>query len=415
MLANADGSGEKTLISKSPPDQFSPIFWGAPSWSPDGKMIATPLHSGHEYKLLAIDVDGGREQSLTKDRWSFVGHVAWLNDMSGVVLVGAPLERTEHQLWLVSFPGGQRKQVTNDLFDYRVVSVTSDDKSLLTVAGEQTASVWLAPLVSAAPAAMKLTSGKYDGLRGVAASSDRIVFTSLDSGKWDLWSVDSHGGGRRQLTPSEGQGLFPAFSRDGRFIVFAMPRPNDWQIARINRDGTDLKMLCGFVPTGAVEGSPDITPDGKWVVFQSAPDGVSRLWKVSIDGGSPSLFFGEEAWRPAVSPDGKSVALVSVGKLRIAPLSDGGPTQAFEKVSPTTYCMMRWSPDGKALIHNCGLNDRKNLWLQPIDGSPARQLTHFDDQLVLGFDPMPGGKQLAVVRGVLSRRGADQESASRCL
>jgi len=403
VVSNADGSGEKTLISKSPPDQFSPIFWGAPSWSPDGKLIATPMHGGHEYKLLAIDVGSGREQSLTKDRWSFVGHVAWLNDMTGVLLIGAPLERTEHQLWLVSFPDGERKQVTNDLFEYRVVSVTSDDKSLLTVAAEQTASVWLAPLTPDAPPPAKLTNGKYDGLRGVAASADRIVFTSLDSGKWDLWSVDAHGGERRQLTPSEDQGLFPAFSRDGRFIVFAMPRENDWQIARINRDGSDLKMLCGFVPTGAVEGSPDVTPDSKSVIFQSAPDGVSRLWKVSIDGGAPSLFLGQESWRPAVSPDGKWVALVSTGKLRVVPLSGGGEPKTFEKITPTTYCMMRWTPDGKGLLNNCGFGDRKNMWLQPIDGSPPRQITHFDDQLVLGFDVVPGGKELAVVRGVLSR------------
>jgi Tol biopolymer transport system component len=65
--------------------------------------------------------------------------------------------------------------------------------------------------------------------------------------------------------------------------------------------------------------------------------------------------------------------------------------------------MMRWTPDGKALIHNCDFGDRKNMWLQPVDGSPPRQLTHFDDQLVLGFDLVPGGKELAVVRGVLSR------------
>jgi eukaryotic-like serine/threonine-protein kinase len=404
VIANADGSGEKVLTSKSPPDFYGPIFWGAPSWSPDGKLIATPLHTGRESKLVLIDRSSGREQSLTKESWSFVGHVCWLHDASGIVLVGSPLGRSERQLWLVSFPDGQRKQITNDLFDYRIVSLTDDDQSLLTVASDQTAAVWLAPLAGGGPA-KKLTSGKYDGTEGVAAASNAVVFTSLDSGKWDLWSVDPQGNGRRQVTASAWQSFSPALSPDGRFIVFATPQENDWQLARINRDGGNLKMLCRVAPVGPVVGSPDITPDGKWVIFQSAPDGVSRLWKVSIDGGTPVLLLGADSWRPSVSPDGKSVAFValSAGSLHVAPLSSAGPTKTFEKVSVTNYCMVRWTPDGKALLNNCGLNDRKNMWLQPIDGSPPHQITHFDDQLILGFNVMPGGKELAVVRGVLSR------------
>ena len=65
--------------------------------------------------------------------------------------------------------------------------------------------------------------------------------------------------------------------------------------------------------------------------------------------------------------------------------------------------MVRWTADGKALLHNGGLNDRKNVWLQPIDGSAGRPVTHFDDEYILNFDVVPGGKELLLVRGVLSR------------
>jgi hypothetical protein len=49
------------------------------------------------------------------------------------------------------------------------------------------------------------------------------------------------------------------------------------------------------------------------------------------------------------------------------------------------------------------VNDRVNLWLQPLDGSPPRKITDFDDASLLRFDLSPDGKHLMAVRGVLSR------------
>ena len=49
------------------------------------------------------------------------------------------------------------------------------------------------------------------------------------------------------------------------------------------------------------------------------------------------------------------------------------------------------------------MNDRVNLWLQPLDGAPPRKITSFDDDSLLRFDLSPDGKHLMAVRGVLSR------------
>lgn len=55
------------------------------------------------------------------------------------------------------------------------------------------------------------------------------------------------------------------------------------------------------------------------------------------------------------------------------------------------------------------MNDRVNLWLQPLDGTPPRKITNFDDDYLLRFDLSPDGKYLMAVRGVLSRRGVHRE------
>jgi hypothetical protein len=40
-----------------------------------------------------------------------------------------------------------------------------------------------------------------------------------------------------------------------------------------------------------------------------------------------------------------------------------------------------------------------NLWEQPLDNSPARQLTHFASERILAFRFSPDGTKLAVERG----------------
>jgi hypothetical protein len=44
-----------------------------------------------------------------------------------------------------------------------------------------------------------------------------------------------------------------------------------------------------------------------------------------------------------------------------------------------------------------------NIWSQPLDGGPAKQVTFFNDMLITGFAWSHDGKQLACTRGALVR------------
>jgi hypothetical protein len=57
-------------------------------------------------------------------------------------------------------------------------------------------------------------------------------------------------------------------------------------------------------------------------------------------------------------------------------------------------------PDGKALVYPITRNRLENLWLQPLDGSPGRQITNFKTDQILGLRWSPDAKNI----GVLSRR-----------
>ena len=54
-----------------------------------------------------------------------------------------------------------------------------------------------------------------------------------------------------------------------------------------------------------------------------------------------------------------------------------------------------WTPDGLGFAY---LNpDRpENIWVQAIDGRPARRLTNFSDRQIASFAWSPDGKRLAI-------------------
>lgn len=84
------------------------------------------------------------------------------------------------------------------------------------------------------------------------------------------------------------------------------------------------------------------------------------------------------------------------------PITGGRPTLTFRAVNHSS-ATVRWTADGRVLLHNAALKDRANIWLQPLDGGPPRQVTHFVDQNVLGFDASTDGKGLILTRGILTR------------
>jgi Tol biopolymer transport system component len=62
------------------------------------------------------------------------------------------------------------------------------------------------------------------------------------------------------------------WSPDGRWIVFASDREGDFEIWRIQPDGTNLQKI---VSGGGRNNHPHFAPDGRWIVFTSRRAGFS--------------------------------------------------------------------------------------------------------------------------------------------
>ena len=109
-----------------------------------------------------------------------------------------------------------------------------------------------------------------------------------------------------------------------------------------------------------------------------------------------------------ISPDGKTLAYVvimitpenqadieKIAMLDVATLSSPRLLQANPRISKG----VQFTADGKAVAYPVAENGVDNVWIQPIDGTPGRQLTHFNSEQIYSFHWSPDGKNLGILRG----------------
>ena len=407
FTANSDGTGEQKITSLQRPERFLAGTSIGPSWSPTEDIIAAPaagpVKGADVGKIVAIDLKTATQKDLSSHRWPFVQQVVWMRRGEGVILTAQEAQRGPNQLWHVRYPGGEVERVTNDLNNYNGVSLSADGLSIATVQSKTSSSVWLAPN-SKAETAVKISSGTNEGGGGVALMPDgRIVYALAGTGSSDLLLTDANGGNSQPLTGNSALNALPSVSQDGRFIVFVSNRTGGPHVWRMNSDGSNLKQITN----GIAEIFPAVSPDNQWILYQDIGD--LRLWRVPIDGGQGKQLTDKLASQSVISPDGKMVACryreqeLSPFQLAILSFDDGRTLKTLD-LPPSAFGSpnLDWTPDGKAVLYVDNRGGIGNIWSQPIDGSPARQLTFFNTDQIFAFDLAANGKTMALARGNVS-------------
>jgi len=403
MTANPDGSETQIIASTADGRR-----WFRLTWSPDGNNIVAAVFSPVDSRdhLVEIAVKDATERQFPSPPWLRLRGLAWLPDASGLIVSGRDPETQLTQLWLIGYPDGQARRITNDLDNYQGLSLTTDGRTLVSVQENRLSNIWLTPASDAVPA-RKLTTefGRDDGMSGISFTPDgRIVYTVRVKGTQDLWIVNRDGSENRQLTFNSQSNFSPAVSPDGRYIVFVSTRGGNLSLWRMDIDGDNPFQLTDDPGS---EAEPSLSGDGKWVVYQLVDrDSKTAVWKVSIDGGSPVQLTNIASKNPTVSPDGKFIACVygettpvSSAKLAIIPLDGGSPIGIYDWPMVVKSRTFRWSSDGKALIYFDSRNRVDNLWSQSLDGAPPSQMTDFKSDRIFRFAVSRDDGQFALARG----------------
>ena len=138
VMADADGTGQRKLVTAKHPDRFQ--AWTGVAWSPDG----TKLAAGYEHRagtqrersVVEVSVKDGRMTAIGPPSWQggWANHLAWLPDGRSLAVEGyyPPLGGVRGpQLWTFSYPRGEVRRLTNDLSEYYGLSGPSQGPALV--------------------------------------------------------------------------------------------------------------------------------------------------------------------------------------------------------------------------------------------------------------------------------------------
>jgi len=301
------------------------------------------------------------------------------------------------QLTLVSYPGGEFRQLTTDTNDYFHPSISTDGRSIVASQVHGQFQIEVAPASSP------------DAVQPVPLASHRDVW------RWD-WAAD----GRlvipqtpdiRLVNPTGGETVLLSDAghitdqvttcAGGKYFVFRSAgrsgkvSQNLW---RMDSDGTNLKQLT-FGPN---ESEPECSRDGQWVAYVDRGDNQA-IKRVSIEGGQPEMLIKEAIGPWSLSPDGKRIVSLEVRemdhRLVLNFYSIEDKKTNYHDLDQRASSPLTFTPDPKAVVYVVREKGVDNLWEQPLDSSPARQLTHFAAERILRFRFSPDGSKIALERG----------------
>jgi len=186
-------------------------------------------------------------------------------------------------------------------------------------------------------------------------------------------------------------------------VVFArgMMKTLGISIWRSEADGTGLRRIT----EGKRDMFPMCSPDGKTVFYVDTA--AAFYMKVPIDGGKAervSTMYAATAEGYDIARDGKTAVLGTYDfktqkpSISLVSLELGKPLRTYE-YDPRHRGVLRFSPDGKGIVYPIREKGVDNLWVQPLDGGPGRQLTNFAALKIYSYQWSPDGKSLALVRG----------------
>ena len=399
MIANADGTNQRQLAMRHGDDYFYQDWFSSVSWSPDGKTIATPIANSKEswMSIATVSVATGEVKPLPTRKWVEVRQAIWFDDRT--ILASAEESPGEaFMIWRVFYPSGEATSLTNDLNWYSLLSLTKDADQIAAVQTEISNNIWIMPEFDVSRAT-QITKGR--NLVGSPAwtPDGKVIYPYKMPGGADLYLVDPANGDRKQLTADARTNVDPMVTPDGRYVVFRSDRSGAPRVWRINMDGSDPRELTHDHEVASLS----VSPDGQWIAFTLCWNKCT-VWTLPIDGGTPVQLTSNASERAAISPDGKYIACTYLDhpngafKLAIFARAGGQPIKTFDYTGADTT-NKQWTPDGRAIVYGVTRAGVTNLWAQPIDGSPLKQLTNFASDRIFSFQISRDGKQVVLNRG----------------
>jgi len=333
----------KLIGTGGPPLRLTnhPAGGHSPAWSPDGRFIAfLRWISEGKCALLLIPALGGPEREITETSCVPFPKLTWSPDGSSLVISDRDSAKELFALYLVSIESGERRKLTSPSPPWvgDISPAFAPDGRTLAFSRRvdwgYRGDLYIVPFSKTLGPIVEPKRITFDNRGAIypawSADGRGIVFADSRG----LWRIAAPGFMGKAAEPQQlpfgesGQdstGSHPDISRRGQRLAYKhdLIHSSIWRIAtpilegapRVHeRNNPTAVHSAHFISSTRDDSQPQFSPDGKRIAFSSNRSGNLEIWLCDADGLNPiqlTFFQGAKVTTPRWSPDSSRIAFDS--------------------------------------------------------------------------------------------------------
>jgi Tol biopolymer transport system component len=306
--------------------------------------------------------------------------------------------------WLYSMDIERRipHRLTTGLDRYTSLALSADGRRLVATLASRKSTLWHLRIAdpstapsTAAPIALTTSKGFSPRL-----GPGYLLYVSENGTGGSIWKLANEIS--TQLWNAQGARIFggPAISPDGRYIAFSVHQNGRTLLYVMQSDGTHARVVTDALE---LQGDPTWAHDAQSITSAVMDQGVSRLFRIPLDGRSPARFLQEYSAAPTWAPDGRFVVysgpdIGTTFSLK-AVTAEAAPHHLPALTLTRGARHLAFLRGGHTLVVLRGDLQHKDLWLIDLDTGVERQLTNLPPEFnIQDFDISLDGHEVVLER-----------------
>src|SRR5580704_5500011 len=374
FYVKALGSEEKLQLTRQPAE------WIASAWSPDGTQIAFHRMAGKDTGIYIVSAMGGPERKLIATHIDFgVGApISWSPDGKWIAFSNSLPNEPPYGLYRISVETSEVIPFARDpdCVGEANPEFSHDGQKIFysCVHTMYEGDLRSHPLVGGLPTVIARTSSPPVGL-AVSGDDQRVAYSNAYGWSGISFVNVKDGSIDRVTVPDDSS--WPTISAKDDKVAFST-QVGSGSIWRRDLSDPDLPPV-NVIPSSREQNSPQYSPDGNHIAFESKRGGNWALWVSDPDGrnllkvSKDILVSGSPRW----SPDGTRLAFdtaaLNPSSIYVVDVAEAMPRKLQTQVSDMK--LPTWSHDGRWIYFISDSNKGHSIYRCSAQGGTAEKLS----------------------------------------